>query len=183
MISVDGKASHLTLEDKRKSRATVTAQALRDGHFEAIYAYVSRRVKPREDAEDVTQETFVAAFGDARGPKGDVRLWLYGIARRKVADLLRKRSRRPVAGPVAVAEIACEVEEREAAALLCRLVYALPADQRDALLLQHLEELSLEEIGVVMGRSAKSVKGLLARAKASLRAAGHGYFASEENNS
>ena len=60
-------------------------------HFEAVYRFLSRRLGNPEDAKDVAAETFAAALLK-RCPRGVAeRCWLYGIARRKLADVLRTR--------------------------------------------------------------------------------------------
>src|SRR5215216_4739206 len=70
---------------------SLTAAGLYDRHLRDVYRYVSRRILRREDAEDVTAEVFQAAFRclnrlrDTENP----RVWLLGIARRKVVDHLR----------------------------------------------------------------------------------------------
>lgn len=159
----------------------ITAEELRTRYLAEVYAYVSRRLTTREDAEDATAETFQSALMSLdrwHGP--DPKLWLFGIARRKVADTLRKRSRRreqtlsdqlPV-GP----DAHLRTEQDEAAAAIRRIVMALPDDQREALLLQHLEGLSQNEIAIVMGRSSAAVNSLLQRARARAYREGKPYF-------
>ncbi len=75
-----------------------------DGSLERIYRDVSplvytlaaRALGNDQDAEDVTQQTFVSAWR-ARGTfdpvKGDLRGWIVGIARKRIADALESRSR------------------------------------------------------------------------------------------
>ena len=60
--------------------------------------------------------------------------------------------------------------------MLRELIAQLNPDQREALLLQHMERLPVAEIAVVMGRSRGSVYKLLHRARESLRRMGRGYF-------
>src|SRR5947209_6642340 len=95
-----------------------TPVELQDAHLEAVFAFVSRRIQSREDAEDVTSETFAAAFRNFHKVRGDTRLWLYGIARRKIADLVRKkvRSSEKLSDGVATGEDQHEALERKEAA-------------------------------------------------------------------
>ena len=181
MISAERKPNLHEVGGQATLGSPATAVELRQDHFAAVYAYVSRRIRPREDAEDVTQETFVAAFREFGRAKGDPRLWLYGIARRKLADMHRKRSRKAPSTSAALPSAQSVAETQEATEVLRTLIGRLPTDQREAILLQHLEELSLAEIATVMGRSHKSVKGLLARAKETLRESGRSYFTDEED--
>lgn len=70
------------------------ANALVHAYYDDIYAFVYRQTGNREDALDLTQECFFAAFRslasyDAK--KAGVRTWLYHIASHKVIDLRRRR--------------------------------------------------------------------------------------------
>lgn len=133
-------------------------------HFEAVFRFVSRRLPSEDDAKDVTAETFAAAL-QKRAPKHvSPRCWLYGVARRKLADAYRKRRRHEPLDP----SIA-DGSDITGAIAVRRAIEALPPDQRDAFLLQTLEDLSVEEIAQVMGRSRTSAKALLQRAREALR--------------
>lgn len=84
-----------------------------------VFAFVSRRIKPQEEAEDVTAEVFVDAYRHWHRCKGPCRLWLLGIARRKVADAYRRK--RPLSplrddeGPISdsMSEFVCGFESRQ----------------------------------------------------------------------
>ena len=51
----------------------------------AVFAFVSRRINPLEEAEDLTADVFFEAFRHWRRLRGSPKLWLFGIARRKIA--------------------------------------------------------------------------------------------------
>jgi RNA polymerase sigma-70 factor (ECF subfamily) len=139
-----------------------------------------------EEAEDVAQEAFVAAY-DKRATfrRGDpFRPWLYRIAVNRCLDRLRAQSRRPL--PIEIGSVpepslpgadpldallAEEGEERLAAA-----VAALPPKLRAVFLLRHLDDLSYEEIATAAGVPLGTVKTHLFRARAQLRAALAGYL-------
>lgn len=135
-----------------------------EDHFDAIFRFVSRRLADPDDAKDVTAEVFAAALSSRPPRKVSPRCWLYGVARRKVADAYRKRRRiEPLSPDLA------DRSDMTSALAVRRAIEALPSDQRDAFLLQTLEDLSVEEIAQVMGRSRTSVKALLQRAREALR--------------
>lgn len=139
-------------------------EVLFEDHFDAIFRFVSRRLPDPDDAKDVTAEVFAAALMKKAPRNVSVRCWLYGVARRKVADAYRKRRR--------VEPLSLDLADRSdmtSALAVRRAIEALPLNQRDAFLLQTLEDLSVEEIAQVMGRSRTSVKALLQRAKEALR--------------
>jgi RNA polymerase sigma-70 factor (ECF subfamily) len=173
----------------------ITAADLHERHLEDVLRYVLRRVPRQEEAEDITAEVFAAAFvGLPRfhGP-GSPYLWLLGIARRKIADAWRRRGarRETLASELAGSNTLLDrfeavtamdegpetaVVRAEAARVLRELMAQISPDQREALLLQHMEQLTVPEIAVVMGRSPASVKSLLQRARDTLRRRGQDYF-------
>ncbi|HSI73618.1 MAG TPA: sigma-70 family RNA polymerase sigma factor [Fimbriimonas sp.] len=135
-----------------------------------IFAFISRRIKPVEDAEDLTAQVFVDAYRGWRKLRGSPKLWLLGIARRKVYDAWRKRRpsfslREEDASSDGMEIFVGNLQMREA----MRIALALPALERDALLLQVLDDLSVEEIALVLGRSTKATNSLLQRARARVR--------------
>jgi RNA polymerase sigma-70 factor (ECF subfamily) len=64
-------------------------------HGDALYGYAFARLGAHEDAEDVVQETLLAAMHGAAGFAGRSKesTWLIGILRHKILDLLRRRAR------------------------------------------------------------------------------------------
>jgi RNA polymerase sigma factor (sigma-70 family) len=115
------------------------------------------------------------------------------IARRQIARFLRQQAirRETLASELAdeapdaqaLWEELAVVEGPEMTAIraetrrvLHGLVAHLNGEQREALMLQYVERLSVAEIAHVMGRSPGSVKGLLERAKAALFRLGREYF-------
>lgn len=162
-----------TLTEAAKLPATdrnLTFAEARERYQGVVFAFVARRVRPVEEAEDIVAAVFVAAFPKWTKRKGDARLWLFGIARRKVADSLRKR-RHPwplretdIVGN-AMDDFVTQTEMAQASAILARL----PADERDALLMSVVDELSIAEIGEVLGRSEKATNSLLGRARKRVR--------------
>jgi RNA polymerase sigma-70 factor (ECF subfamily) len=62
-----------------------------------LYRYASARISDPHDANDIVQETMLAAWKgyDARNGQASVNAWLFGIVRNKIADYYRKRYRQP----------------------------------------------------------------------------------------
>ena len=168
-----------------------TGTTLQERYLSDVFRFVRRRLTRQEDAEDATAEVFAAALEALPKRRGDddPRLWLFGIARRKVADVLRRQSRRREtlatempsgAEPAQSSGLQADLERQEETRELRRLVDALKPDQRDALLMHYLEDLSIVEIATVMRRSPAAVNSLLQRARASVYRAGQGYFLEED---
>ncbi len=163
-----------------------SATQLHERYLDDVFRYAARRLKRREDAEDVTAETFAAAFAALPKYRGDVepKLWLLGIARRKIADALRRKQRRPETQwdetdePCApqADDPAHHFSRGENARQMRELLTQLQPDQREALLLKYVEDLSIEEIAIVMNRSKGAANSLLQRARAAAFARGQSYF-------
>lgn len=174
------------------AREPVTPEVLREHCVGEIFAYLSRRIKRREDAEDLALEVFIAAYQSPRPiSPAELRPWLFGIARRKLADYLRRGSRRPEAleGEANLSNLSDPDEpgkeylRREAILVLRRIVDGLPQDQKEALLMQHLEELSIAEIAGAMSKSLAAVNSLLQRARATIYTRGKTYFLEPQETS
>ena len=145
-------------------------------NFPLLLAYAVRRVAQPEDAADVVAETFLIAWRRHRElPRGDeARLWLYGVARRVLANHHRAGVRRERLGAqlrqrlttVFPADPGAEVPERLAVrAALARLGEL----DREVLMLTGWEGLEPREAAVVLGVSAAAVRTRLSRARARIR--------------
>lgn len=143
-------------------------------HFARVYAYASRRVGSRAEAEDVTSEVFHRALEHL--PKYESRgapfaAWLYRIAANCLADRWERSAREK--GQPQRGEPAASPEDLEAAERISRLtqsIHGLPAEQQRVIRLRFLEEKSVKEIAEVIGRSEGAVKQLQYRALEWLRA-------------
>jgi RNA polymerase sigma factor (sigma-70 family) len=156
-----------------------------DRHAPAIFRYLGRRIGP-DDAGDLLGDVFLAAF-EAR-PRFDrtsasALPWLYGIA----ANLLGKHHRRRAAERRALERVVADDEPRDhadavSAAIdararlrtLAALLGALPAGERDALLLYAWEDLSYREVADLLGVPPGTVRSRLNRVRRRVRAAGVG---------
>lgn len=138
-----------------------------------IWRYVASQITKREDAEDIVMEVFAAAFSDfAKIQRAiDQRVWLLAIARKKVADSLRKRYRRAERPFTDVDENAGLPMFTEVQIATRGALNQLPESQREVLILKYINGLSTEEVGSVIRRSLSATNSLLQRARESLREA------------
>lgn len=174
---------------EEKQERAWTAEGLHQRYLGDVFSYVARRVPDRQEAEDVTAEVFAAAFValPAKKALSGPYPWLLGIARRKIADSLRRRGRREGRTQALTEDLRAErgdlpevaLAREERARLLRGMLAALPEDQREALLLHYVEELPQAEMAAVLGRSAGAVNSLLQRARAAVYRQGHDYFLGE----
>ena len=137
-----------------------------------VYGYLLHRCGGSTAvAEDLTQETFLAAVAELKKGRGvDAPTpWIYGIARHKLLDHYRaeeRRERRHGREPQPAAASVHETDDRALAALA-----AVPAAQRVALVLRHVDGLSVPEVATALGRSIEAVESLLARGRVGFRRA------------
>ena len=140
-----------------------------------LIAFCRHLLGSREDAEDVLQEVYSAAFNailDDDRPI-NVRPWLYRIARNRSLNHLRRIQAVGVDSmDVHLSEhgttTADKVHEREEFRLLVDDIQGLPETQRTALVLREMDALSYEQIAEAMETTVPSVKSLLVRARVSL---------------
>jgi RNA polymerase sigma factor (sigma-70 family) len=140
-----------------------------------LLAFCRHMLSSKEDAEDVLQEVFAAAFNAmlADDRPINVRPWLYRIARNRSLNHLRRTQAVGVDSmDVHLSEggttTADKVHKREEFRLLVSDVQDLPETQRTALLLREIDALSYEQIADAMETTVPSVKSLLVRARVSL---------------
>jgi RNA polymerase sigma factor (sigma-70 family) len=153
-----------------------------DGAFAVLYERHRHRllsicigvVGSYEDAQDALQNALAAAAVSLRkSSPEDVRAWLSRVARNAAIDLVRaRRVNDPLAddapatsgGPLAQAEEKEEVQE------LVASLARLPEQQRTALVMRELGGCSYAEVAGALERDETAVRGLIARARLSLRA-------------
>jgi RNA polymerase sigma-70 factor (ECF subfamily) len=155
-------------------------------HFDRVYGYVRNALRDSRDAEDLTQQVFIAAFERIHSYEVRVdspfRAWLVAVARHKVLNHRRKHGRVEVEDPERLArrldgaqdpdpdqardEVLGWLSDRELAVFIERL----PSAQREVLTLRFLFDLSTEQIARTLRRTPDSVRQLQHRALATLRA-------------
>lgn len=144
---------------------------LYENNFNRVYAFVARRVRSREEAEDVTAEVFHQALSSlARFEWRGIPFaaWLLRIAGNILADRWQHAAKNKETPSDTVDEPGTDslVERR---AMLAQLVDRLPADQRQVILHRFVEQKSVREISQELGRTEGAIKQLQFRALQSLR--------------
>jgi RNA polymerase sigma-70 factor (ECF subfamily) len=145
------------------------------GQVGNIYNFVLRRcVADMVLAEDLTQETFLAAARHFRSTAEIPREgWLYEVARRRLVDHWRSETReerklRLFSGGRVDHQDPDPAEAVVSGHRVAAALGALPASQQAAFALHHLDGYSTREVAKVIGRSVKATESLLARAKLNL---------------
>jgi RNA polymerase sigma factor (sigma-70 family) len=146
-------------------------------HGRDVLAYALRRAAGPEDAADVVAETFLTAWRRLPDvpPGPEARLWLYGVARRILANQRRGERRRLRLGERLRDDLsALAVPGQPASAGDSALLLALARldeEDRELLLLVGWEELAPAQAARVIGASAVAVRSRLHRARRRLRTA------------
>lgn len=155
---------------KSQGDSTWAFDAIIDRYSERLYWHIRRIVVLHEDAEDILQDTFVTAFTNAHGFRGDnegsLIGWLYKIAtnlcirhlnrRRKwgffaSVDSLRERLAADFEGEISPS--ADEISVR-----LQRAVVALPMKQKLVFNMRYYDEMPFEKIAEITGQSVSTLK-------------------------
>jgi RNA polymerase sigma-70 factor (ECF subfamily) len=144
---------------------------LYEQNFERVYAFIARRVRERQDAEDVAAEVFHHALANLskfewRGVPFSV--WLFRIAANAIADRGRKQSREP-ADPLFDDLDQSHWPDIERRVILFKLVDELSDDQRTVIIKRFVEQKSIREIAEELQKSEGAIKQLQFRALENLR--------------
>jgi len=137
------------------------------------YRLVLRLLGNSESAREATQETalrFLKQLPLFEG-RSEIRTWSLGIAINVTREMKRQKGQNALNidlpsnghGPDA------EVEQRERAAMVNRVIDTLPERQREAVLLRFFEQLSVEQSASVMGCAPGTVKALVFQALRNMR--------------
>lgn len=149
------------------SEAEARFRELFDRHHRALSAYFLRRIPDRSDAFDATEEVFLVAWRRLDSvPQGEAALlWLYGVARKVLANHRRGFARRLRLRARVAAEPVIRPEDPSSdqalididAERLRNALSTLRQSDRDVLLLTYWEQLSHEDVGRVLGCSTEAV--------------------------
>ena len=121
-----------------------TFDDLVEAHGREIFAYALRLTGDRDDADDLFQETFLAAFrAFASARQDNLRAWLYRIATNKAIDVRRRQARRVSLDDL---ELAAPQRDGVTTADLAAAITALPAHERAAFVLRRVQDLSYADV-------------------------------------
>jgi RNA polymerase sigma-70 factor (ECF subfamily) len=150
-------------------------------HRRKLRDFIARNIGQHSDAEDLTQQAFVAAarsIGEFRGESA-LSTWLYGIAMNLVRNYLsRAPHRRFVFEDQSVLESLSSqepgpqehLERRQLVQRLLVELEALPPEMRDVLLLVAVDDFSYEQAATLLSIPVGTVRSRVSRSRATLRA-------------
>lgn len=162
---------------------------LMERHGQALFHYLIRLLNDEAEAADLAQETFVRVYQNRAkfDPKHKFSTWLFTIATNLARDRWRWRARRPEVSldapraetgeglsasiPETRADPGEALINQERGELVRAAVARLPEDLRVPLVLAEYEQQSQEQIGAILGCSAKAVEMRIYRARKLLKVA------------
>ncbi len=149
-------------------------------HQDAVHRFILRMLGSHEEALELTQDTFIKVWQALPQwqPQALFKTWIYRIASNTAMDALRRRKivemvpleedyDAPASGPGPEMQL----QSRQRLQLLEAALAALPAEQREVILLREIEGLSYAEISGALNVHEGTVKSRLARARETLASA------------
>ncbi|OSY88223.1 RNA polymerase [Tenacibaculum holothuriorum] len=141
-----------------------------------VYTLAFKMVQNKEEAEEVSQDTFIKVYKNLSKFKGESKFstWVYKIAYRTCLDALKKRKNKyntDTIDEVTINKIKTtegileSIEKKERAVVIKQCMQDLPEDERTILWMFYFDELSLKEIINVTDFSEANVKVKLHRAR------------------
>jgi RNA polymerase sigma-70 factor, ECF subfamily len=135
-----------------------------------VYGYLRARTATEEDASDLTQQVFSRVFTSLhqfRPRRGTFPSWIFGIARNASIDFHRRcRSHADLGGMAEIGSmgsVEAEVLRTEEIDALRAAIMTLPAEKQEILVLRYTAQLSLPEIGRVVGKRPDAVRMSIVR--------------------
>lgn len=185
-------------DDKPSSQGKIKREDIENWfkeHGDGLFRFALLRVGDSTLAEDLVQETFLAAFKSADSYKGQapIRSWLLGIMKHKIADHFRKEGRHKEAKKEFETEqdiksqfgIFCWAKgygpkkwdndpqethlNRKFLGIVEKCLKELTGQQRDVFVLREIEEYKTREIEEILGITGNNIRVTLYRARVFLR--------------
>lgn len=161
--------------DSRKARDTTAERVasfatVYDAHVEEVYRFVHRRCRDHALSEDITQETFMAAIRSTDDPRSISISWLLTVARNGLVDVLRRQTQYERKLRLVGADAADDRDQVVERLAMESALAELSSKHRLVLTLHYIDGLTVPAIAEQLGRSLKSVEGMVTRARRELRA-------------
>jgi RNA polymerase sigma-70 factor (ECF subfamily) len=186
IASSTSQAYEIKLVEKLRSGDSAAMAEFYNIYRHRLYSLVFEQVGRNETvAEDLVHEVFLAALSSLDKFRGDSQLytWLRSIAYHKIKDFYRRQAREPKPETSSPDFNALKLEQtrdnapaaftvmesEEIRQSVHQALADLPEDYQEVLVLKYLKDMPVLAISEIMGRSPKSVEGLLSRARKAMR--------------
>lgn len=140
-----------------------------DLHANALYRFIVKNLKVREDAENIVQDAFESLWLNKEKIEPEkVKSWLFTTAYRKMIDMLR-REKKHTEMPLMVPERGREAAQPDLKTLVSTALDRLPEIQKTVIMLRDYEGYDYAEIGHITGLSESQVKVYIFRGRQTLK--------------
>lgn len=150
-----------------------------DTYKNMVFSLAYKMTKNKEEAEEVSQDTFIKAFKNLSNFKGDSKFstWLYRICYHTTLDAIKKNKKNNYTFEInevtynqiqSVETILQGIERKERSVIMDKCLMKLPDEERSILWMFYYDELSLKEIIEVTNLSEANLKVKLHRARKKL---------------
>ena len=189
-----GRKVAVATRDENQRRAATDPETWVDQHGDILFRFAVRRVRDSKLAEEIVQETFLAAFGsrDRFAGRSTERTWLVQILRNKIVDHYRRRNREIPASDLGAEDEVVDqlfnekgawrnkpgnwtpdpgslIEQEEFLQVLQGCLGGLPERQAQAFILRVMDEMQSNEVCKSLDVTATNLGVLLHRARLRLR--------------
>ncbi len=149
----------------KKAKQDITAfEELYRQYVQPIYKYFYNRTNDRFEAEDLTEQTFIAAMEGITNyhERGIFPAWLFTIARKKAADHFRRKTKQslqeiPEEIPVN-SDFLNDIIQSERHQAIAAIFKSLPENDKELIRLRYIADLSFASMGKLLHRSEGAVK-------------------------
>ena len=150
-----------------------------DNYKNMVFSLAYKMTKNKEEAEEVSKDTFIKAFKNLSNFKGDSKFstWLYRICYHTTLDAIKKNKKNNYTFEInevtynqiqSVETILQGIERKERSVIMDKCLMKLPDEERSILWMFYYDELSLKEIIEVTNLSEANLKVKLHRARKKL---------------
>ena len=145
-----------------------------EAYYMRVFSYVMTMTGNRQQAEEITQETFFRAFSKRKDFRGesDEATWLCAIARNCFLDEKRRQSRQdtfPEEMPDTAKSLEQAAEDKDTSFRIHMVLHALEEPYREVFELRVFGELSFREIGMIFGKTENWARVTFHRARLKLQ--------------
>ncbi len=144
-------------------------------YYREIYIYLYSMCRRHDLAEDLTQDTFLKAILSLSDNHGNMRAWLYTVARNLYFNHARKEKTLTTLEDISSdeephgSELLAEITRKDRDRLLHLAIEQLSTNKREVLIMHYFSGLSQKEIAQILGLTPSNVRVLTLRAKQELK--------------
>lgn len=138
-------------------------------HANALFRFIYKNLKVREDAENIVQDTFEGLWLNIDKVEfSKAKSWIFTTGYRKMIDLIRK-DKKMVEMPEQIRENSSEAAQPDMKAIVNKAMERLPEIQRTVIMLRDYEGYDYAEIGNIAGLTESQVKVYIFRGRQTLK--------------